>query len=377
MPRARLALVALLAAGTLLALALPEAALRLQAHFEDRGLLTRELDLPPDPEPGHPISLAGIIRRSPNPRLVYELRPGLAVTFEGAPVAINAAGYRGPLHSAESTGSFRIVGLGDSFMFGFGVADQQAYLARLESRLNRAAPTPRVEVVNLAVPGYNTVMEVEALERKGVAYHPDVVLIEFISNDFDLPNFVWRARDVWSLDESYLFGFVRQRLRMLRGRRPAASRDVLVAAPKDAPEDPHFARDPSRIPAEYAALVGWDAYQAAMRRLAELARTHHFSVVLMAWDAIPEEQQVRRLSTRLGFHVLNLGPRVEEYLRANGLRVRETSPLVRGSGDNHPSALGHELVSEWLEAFLRAQHLLPEPVARNSAGPRRDRTALG
>jgi hypothetical protein len=70
-----------------------------------------------------------MLRPSPNRRLVYELKPGLDVrmvapTFRDRPVAVrtSADGFRDePCPVAKAPGTYRVVGLGDSLMFGWGV----------------------------------------------------------------------------------------------------------------------------------------------------------------------------------------------------------------------------------------------------------------
>jgi hypothetical protein len=67
--------------------------------------------------------------------------------------------------------------LGDSIAFGYGVADDVTFSSRLEER--------GYEVVNLAAAGYGTDQALIRLEREGMAYRPDVVLLHFcLHNDF-------------------------------------------------------------------------------------------------------------------------------------------------------------------------------------------------
>jgi len=128
----------LLLLSTAAGLALLEAGFRVSAHLEQRGLLTPELQLPADPPRDRPARLAQMIRRSANARVIYELRPNLYVYHEGGVVTTNSRGFRSTDYTEEPPpNTFRIVGIGDSIMFGFGVGDGETYLARLEARLNR------------------------------------------------------------------------------------------------------------------------------------------------------------------------------------------------------------------------------------------------
>lgn len=100
--------------------------------------------------------------------------------FRGAffPVRTDAHGLRGTPHEyARIAGARRIVLLGDSFAWGWGVADSGSLCRQLERRLAAC------EVVNAGVPGYSSDQELLWLEREGVKYRPDLVLLQFCAND--------------------------------------------------------------------------------------------------------------------------------------------------------------------------------------------------
>jgi hypothetical protein len=227
-PRRLCASLVLAAVSTALGLAVLEAGLRARAHLAaPAGLGTAR----PDPvPPGGRARLGHVVRLSPNPRIVYELVPGLDVVFLGVPLRTNADGWRGPAVAPERTRpAVRVVGLGDSVMFGWGVAEEDAFLFRLGAALEASHPAVAWEVVNTAVPGYNTVMEVETLEAKGLRFDPDVVVLNFVGNDLGLPNFVEERPDVLSLRRSFLLDFARARA----GGTPEARRR-LVGVPAEA-----------------------------------------------------------------------------------------------------------------------------------------------
>ena len=82
------------------------------------------------------MSLHGLVQISPHPDVVYELKPGLVGTYLDRPLRTNAYGLRDRDYPvAKPEGTFRIVGLGDSVMFGWGVAQDEPFLEVLERRL--------------------------------------------------------------------------------------------------------------------------------------------------------------------------------------------------------------------------------------------------
>src|SRR5215472_12589199 len=80
------------------------------------------------------------IQLSGDPDIVYELRPNFSGEgYLGEKVTINAAGFRGPLYPRQKPPrTVRIVGIGDSVMYGQGVSDDDVYLRHLSRLLNAA-----------------------------------------------------------------------------------------------------------------------------------------------------------------------------------------------------------------------------------------------
>jgi len=344
---------ALLALGSLVLTALVlETGLRIHAHLENRGILDKTLDPGLEPPDDAPARLGHMIRLAANPRIIYELKPGLAVTYEGAKVTTNAQGFRGTdlPPAAEETG-FQIVGIGDSFMFGQGVANDQNYLTVLEKRLNAVFPARTTQVVNTAVPGYNTVMEIETLKGKGLRYRPNLVILEIVGNDLELPNFIRQKVSVLALDRSFLGDFIDRRL----GRQGPLIREL-----------EHFGLTSTQegslatVPPEYADLVGWDAFAAAMRELRHLSKVHHFQVVviLLAPKKDGFKRRALQFSEQLGFPVLWVGEAFLKYLEEHRIASYFGSPLALGRNDGHPSALGHRIAAEVLLDFLLREELL-------------------
>ena len=136
-------------------------------------------------------SLRGLHVYRPDRPWLYGLRPG---TVGRLPVSgttlyeINADGFRGPVQvRPKPPGRFRVVILGDSIAFGYGVEEAAAFPRVLESELARRAPGSNVDVVNLGVGGYNAWNEARVLEDVGVSYDPDLVLVQFCINDLNDP----------------------------------------------------------------------------------------------------------------------------------------------------------------------------------------------
>src|SRR5262245_18833039 len=95
----------------------------------------------------------------------------------------NAHGYRDTEHPlAKPAGVRRLLSLGDSFAWGAGIEFDDTYGQRLERQLPRRR-REAWEVVQLALPGMNTVDEASQLHEEGLAYEPDLVMVGYVLND--------------------------------------------------------------------------------------------------------------------------------------------------------------------------------------------------
>jgi len=99
-------------------------------------------------------------------------------------VNTNSLGFRGrEIAVPKPKGRVRVVAVGDSVTFGFGVNDNETFCSQVEQLLKASTPGVDIEVLNLAVPGYDTRQEIGLLKRNVSALQPDLVLVGFYTND--------------------------------------------------------------------------------------------------------------------------------------------------------------------------------------------------
>lgn len=117
--------------------------------------------------------------------LFWRLRPSQTIQsrfFEGKEYRINSYGLRGAEISGDNA-VIRIIGLGNSCTFGWGVTDEITYLKQFEKLINDDSNLPSVQVINAGIPGYSSFQGKLFLEEKILPLEPDMVLIMFGWND--------------------------------------------------------------------------------------------------------------------------------------------------------------------------------------------------
>jgi len=119
-------------------------------------------------------------------QLLYELTPGWKGYYESH-VKINSYGFRGKEIDLEKTPfEKRILILGDSFVFGQGIDESDGLASQLEEILQKKMQDKIIRVINAGVPGYNTVLELEAL-KKYLHFKPDIIVVIYLlDNDSDI-----------------------------------------------------------------------------------------------------------------------------------------------------------------------------------------------
>jgi hypothetical protein len=178
--------IAIAMCAALLALSILEVAVRAYAHLASQERL---------------IMADNILgwRLIPNSRKFYrkETQPYF--------VKINSKGLRDDEHPYDkSPGVFRIVVIGDSFVFGAGGVDPSKRFTEIVQK-----SASNLEVINMGVPGYGADQEYLYLKNEGLRYHPDLVILCAYYNDFSesfstINPSIGRPKGYFSLDSGQL-----------------------------------------------------------------------------------------------------------------------------------------------------------------------------
>jgi lysophospholipase L1-like esterase len=260
-------------------------------------------------------------------------------------VTLNSHGLRDEeIPYEKPAGERRILVLGDSVAFGWGVDQGDTFSDRMEPRLKQLTGGAW-QVINAGVNGYTSEQELEYLSIEGLRYSPDIVVLLYVGNDLAPvldPNVTtWRRYPSWpsSLPEALsrlpalsflyqstnLFG----RMRVLEDQ-PGARRSIT--------QDPR-----------------WPESRNAVDEMAKLCASKGIVFLLVAELNDPVFLEEMR---RIGIDPITLSAPYEQVKKAG-------RPTTVSRVDSHPSAAAHDAFAEHIVEALAARGWLgTKPVAR-------------
>jgi lysophospholipase L1-like esterase len=123
------------------------------------------------------------VRYDPHSVRRFTLRPAQSAFTYGSPASIDERGFRrtGTMQRAAGP-AVTMLALGDSFTFGMGVRDDEAWPAQVEQRL--AALQHPAQVINAGTISYGVFQEMDLLRERGMSVAPAVVIHALYWNDF-------------------------------------------------------------------------------------------------------------------------------------------------------------------------------------------------
>jgi lysophospholipase L1-like esterase len=305
-----------------------------------------------------------------------------AESYVGVPVRINNLGMRGAdTTAAKPPGVFRILGVGDSITFGYGVEYDKTFLQVLERRLNSEnGGKVRYEVLNTGIPATGLDYYTHVIEASQDKLQPDLILVCMALNDIDpdlgpeprepsSPKSAFRSLNQFFLTHSYLYNALFVPVKSLLYQ-------LNILKLKDNEGFGFLAIEPDSE-AQQKARRMMTLY---LTRLARFAKAHNTPLAVVVF---PVEVQLSPGARRTYAEKLHLdfGPEVEEGQpqewvqqegRQNGFPVLDLLPALRGVSPGqaflrnhsisvdpvHPSEEGDRAAGEAIAGFLRENKLL-------------------
>jgi lysophospholipase L1-like esterase len=276
-----------------------------------------------------------------DPAIGHVHRPRAEADLMGVHVTINADGLRDRDYPIPRGPAYRMIVLGDSLTFGWGVPQAQTFENLMEGAINRRRPA---EILNFGIGNYNTSQETALFVDRGLKYAPDKVVLFYFINDAEPTPRASR----WSvLARSEFLSFFWSRMRRLAGLASATGgyRDYYSSL--------------------YAAGArGWLDAQAALLRLQAACRERSIALQVVL---LPELHQLRP------YPFATEHAAVSAFLQAHGIdhldlapffdRAVDPSRLWVAPDDAHPNAAGHRLIAEYTLPFVFPREGMPRDAA--------------
>lgn len=243
---------------------------------------------------------------------------------------LNSLGFRGPEHQVvKYKNKIRIIGLGDSQVFGQGVEWQDTFLEQLKTTLDTTVKRT-FETINFGKCGWNTINEQEFFLKEGVNYKPDILILLYTLNDPEFGGYFYKpifsgAFEVRYLWRSHLYFFIVKLYNQLK----YPYNEYIINLFKNGSET-----------AKHCQLAMENIYTACKR--IGIKPILVITPLLKDLKNYPFEEmhrKVRQWGEKDGFYVIDLLPEFSKYSRT-GKEFR-VSPE-----DWHPNKQGHKIIAE-------------------------------
>lgn len=112
----------------------------------------------------------------------------------------NSLGFKDSEWKLEKpNNTYRIIALGDSMTKGAFVGNNATWPSQLEEKLNNLGLNKKFEVLNMGGPAFdtNTYEEYRRLKNTSLSYNPDMVILQYYSNDLRSPKVRKEAKRKW------------------------------------------------------------------------------------------------------------------------------------------------------------------------------------
>lgn len=294
--------------------------------------------------------------------LGWRMRPNAKELWGGVTVRTNGKGLRGPQLSYDKPpGVFRVLYLGDSVAFGYGIESYEDAFPYVVERNLESSTGLEVETVNSGVGGYSPWQEFVYLAGEGIRYEPDLIVVAFVLNDvtekFHLVRFGGQGEG-YQLTKSYyswidrilsrsgLAYRIRKITRDLKARRKFGE-NVQEGAAKQQMVDVEMLW---KFPDFEYVQTAWRITLENLQRIVDFSNERKIPVLLVVFPYEVQLEDAEKLSApqkelvgyanRHGIPCLDLLPVLREY------RVEHGAPSPKLFLDHsHPTVLGHELAA--------------------------------
>jgi lysophospholipase L1-like esterase len=275
---------------------------------------------------------------------------------------MNSYGLRDNEFSLDKKNTYRIIILGDSYTFGWGVPIENTYPKVLESLLKEKIYP--IQVINAGIFGYNTQQEVLFFKKELLKLKPDLVIIGFFILNDTLPQgaipmhpFAKHYESYW---HSWFIEFIKSRINRFINRKIANDTGcrakqgdfypikVKIANPCEIPDEEKFQDN----------FLGWKRCKEALYEIKQLSVKDNFGLYLIILPDFSRDF--------VNYKLAPMHKKVKEYAESIGIEASDFYQYFKGMNniqlqnlefkDGHPNNDGHRIIAEGL--FLELKELI-------------------
>ncbi len=339
----------------------------------------------------HPLSKPFVNMLSwqePSESLGFKMAPNFeGIGPVGSWVRTNSQGLRDHVeHSwTKAKRTVRILGIGDSFTFGWGVSLEETFLKKLERRLKKITGE-EIETINAGVPQWDLNQYYVYLKNYGFRYSPDLIVLTYFFND--IPQSIQEtipANPVYQTQVQhsggifhyfYLFNFLKSQADHLRQKNGLARTNYLSKLEERRKELANLSPRALLVKSEHAqVMTSLDILKSLMRKIQLLAHQNGSRLIVML---VPDIAQLHHPGLQYINHVL--ASLTEEM----HIPFADITPVFESSSDPrtfylwpkdwHTNAHGHAKMADTLTPLVcqvlqqRNIHCIQKDNLRNHNG---------
>jgi hypothetical protein len=267
--------------------------------------------------------------KSDNTKLGFYHKPSSEAILQSVKIRINNYGLRGKDITKEKTVDRRILFLGSSATFGWGVEEENTMTSILDKKLGK-----NIEILNSGVGNYNSVRYVELFFTKLKELNPSDIVVHFFLNDAEdlhVPNTNWFLRNsqvavlIWNTLNNLI------------------NQDDSLINYYDKLYDENY--------------IGYKNMIKSLDKLAKYAKENNIRLYLTLQPDLhylhdvklnKYYKKVEEIAISKEFKFLNLQDGFGPSIKSEDLWIMPT--------DAHPNILGHKLMAEEIYPFLKIKN---------------------
>lgn len=281
-------------------------------------------------------------QRSKIPGLSHEHIPNSRAELMGVEVKINNIGFRDDeLNNSKPLNEKRILVVGQSITFGWGVPKDSSFCEQTEKLLNSQNNGIKYNLINSGIGNYNTELESILLNKNLPLIKPDMVVLHCFLRDAEI---ISPKSQNFLIANSYLIAYIYIKLEQ-----------ALFFNSKTYKNIGEYYLNLYQKNAE-----GWKRQQNALMRIKKQCEERNIPLKLIMQPDLnnlsvnsPQEKCygiIRNFLSENNFNFIDLSSTYRK-------KVKNLQSIWVRKDDSHPNSVGHRIIAEELFEFIRDKNM--------------------